>query len=92
MVFQIELVVDVVDCCEDIEESEAEEEFGVPIPPVLLLPLSPEMMAASLKSAQAEKINIAAWNCSHVERAPLCSIRLSHWRKRLRDFFLYCSV
>jgi len=41
VVFQIELVVDVVDCCEDIEESEAEEEFGVPIPPVLLLPLPP---------------------------------------------------
>ena len=31
------------------------------------------MMAASLKSAQAEKINVAAGNCSHVERAPLCS-------------------
>ena len=41
VVFQIELLVDVVDCCEDIEESEAEEEFGVPIPPVLLLPLPP---------------------------------------------------
>jgi len=40
VVFQIELLVDVVDCCEDIEESEAEEEFGVPIPPVLL-PLPP---------------------------------------------------